>query len=128
MNTMTFPAEFKANTVKGATNNDVMRSLRGGIWSTGWTWTSMSKTTGMVLVKRSRAGDDMVRLFRLQKFNKKSVQVQKKVTRGKNKGKNISTMTVLRKPHWIATYIDVPKSMIKSAHQGKRTFRLIVGM
>lgn len=125
MQTMTFPARFKVSTYTASTKDGLLRFL-----SNGFVPTSDGRTErGSVLrsVNRGSGRPEFYRLYRLQKFNKKSVQTQKVPTRGKNKGRNISTSIVLRRPHWIATYIDVPTSMVKKVAQYNRTFTLEVG-
>lgn len=127
MKTMSFPATFNAMTVTGNTKDDVMNRIRGGSWNASFNWSSM-KGTGMVLARDSHKDTGVVRLYQLQKFNKKSSQVQKRVTRGKDKGKMVSTMTIIRRPHWVGTYIDVPKKLIKTANQYSRGFSLTIGI
>ena len=122
MTTMTFPITFKVHTVKADNKDSALRIITPGF---GWTMTS--KTNGMVLSRSTRQGSRVFRLYRLQKFNKKSSQVQKKVMRGKNKGKTVSIMTPIRRPHWIVTYIDVPDHLVKSVSQYNRTFSLTLG-
>ena len=125
MQTMTIPARFKVSTLTSSTKEGLMRSL-----SSGFVPTIDGRTEhGSVLRSDNRRYNrtEFYRLYRLQKFNKKSSQTQKLVTRGKNKGRNISTSIVLRRPHWVATYIDVPISMVKKVAQYNRTFTLEIG-
>lgn len=60
-----------------------------------------------------------VRLYRLQKFNKKSSETQEVVD-----GRNITTTKILRRPHWIAYVYDVPEEIIDTATQYQRSFSL----
>lgn len=125
MPTITVPARFKVNTFTATTKEGLMQVLSRGLVST----IDGRTERGSVLrsVNRGSGRPEFYRLYRLQKFNKKSVQTQKVPTRGKNKGRNISTSIVLRRPHWVATYIDVPTSMVKKVAQYNRTFTLEVG-
>lgn len=126
MTTRTFGMTFKTQTVSATTKQEVMRKLRNNMW-TSIGWSSDSKTNGLVL-STTKNGVRVYRLFVLTKYNKKSSQVQKVPNKGKNKGINTSTMTVLRKPHWVATYIDVPDTVVKSATQHERHFDLVLGI
>ena len=65
----------------------------------------------------------LVRGFILTKFNKKSEQVQDTST-----GKNISKMTVLRKPYWMVKTVDVNVMNVKSFVQNDRNFEMVVSV
>lgn len=125
MNTVSLPLNIRKNTVRADTKEGVMRLVKSGCNHRIYN----SVIGGTVLARQTRSAlGDTVRMYHLQKFNKKSIQMQKVATRGKNKGKNITTSTVVRKPHWVATYIDVPAVLVKSAKQSTRTFNLELGL
>lgn len=125
---LTFKTQFKATVVTADTKEEAMNKIQCGSWAKNYNWVSTNRTKGLVLGHALHTDNGKIRLFRLQKFNKKSSQTQRLMTRGKNKGKNISTMVVLRRPHWVATYIDVPSGMVKMAKQNARNFSLELGV
>lgn len=125
MNTVALPLKIRANTFKADTKQGVLHLMKSGFHHRINSWV----IEGTVLAKQNQSAlGDTIRLYHLQKFNKKSIQTQKVATRGKNKGKNITTSTVVRRPHWVATYIDVPEVLVKSVKQNNRTFNLELGL
>ena len=113
--------KIQENVIRGDSYAGIMQSLKNncdesyGIFNDG----------GKTLLHYYKNGDDHVRLYRLQKFNKKSLQYRYPSIVKTDLGKASNTeMTVVRRPYWIATYIDVPVSIINSARQYDRTFSL----
>jgi len=113
--------KIKATKISAKSKQDIIRKLEGDFR------TGFQRHYGYGLVgRRDGRYDGIVRLYSLEKHNRK-VQVTKKlITRGKDKGKLAETRTVLRESGWIAHYYDIPKDMVETAgtSQGTRTFKL----
>lgn len=89
--------------------------------------TGFARHFGFGLVGRSgghHAG--VVRLYNLEKHNRKVKVTKRTITRGKRKGEVEVTREVVRESGWIAYYYDFPQIMVDKSgtRQGLRTFKL----
>lgn len=64
----------------------------------------------------------MIRLYSIQKFNPKTKETVKTITRGKNKGEVIKTREQIVEGHWEAYILDIPKAILKSAKQNDKNY------
>lgn len=108
---MKFVVDFPVHEISGRHKNDVLSKV-----TSGFTYgMSSSRNTSITGYHKG----DTRRFFYLQKFNKKSSQIQKIVN-----GKNTTFTKVIRKPSWKAFYIDVPGDLIAEGKQDIRHFTL----
>lgn len=63
-----------------------------------------------------------IRLYSIQKFNPKTKVVTKKITRGINKGKVLTSREQVRAGHWEAYVLDLPAAFVKEAKQNDKNY------
>lgn len=110
---MKFVVDFPVKEITGRTKNDVLSKVTSGFLY------GMSSSSNTSINGYKSFDKKTVRFYYLQKFNKKSSQIQKVVN-----GKNTTFTKVIRKPSWKAFYIDVPTDLIAEGKQDIRHFTL----
>lgn len=118
---MAVVVKIKPSKMTAKSKYDLIRKLEGDFR------TGFAIHYGFGLVGRSggqHAG--VVRLFNLEKHNRKVKVTKRTITRGKRKGEVEVTREVVRESGWVAHYYDIPQNMVdrSGTRQGLRTFKL----
>lgn len=110
---MKFVVDFPVREITGRKKYDVVMKMTAGYMK------GCSSSNNTMIYAYQSYDKKTCRFFYLQKFNKKSAQIQRMVD-----GKNTTFTKVIRKPSWKAFYIDVPTDLIAEGKQDIRHFTL----
>lgn len=117
---MAIMIKIKPVRITASTKSDVIKKITGqSIWATSHRDSFYSN--GRFLVKEAT---NTVRLYNLEKHNRKMKITKRTITRGKRKGEVEVLREVLKTSHWVAHYYDIPRDMIdeKNTRQHNRNF------
>lgn len=123
---MAIVIKIKPVKVTGKSKQDVINKVRGySVWSRG----NHFNSNGSFLEKRQGHGsrdEAVVRLYSLEKHNRKVKVTKRTITRGKRKGEVEITREVVRQSGWVAHYYELPMTMIDTTatRQHSRHFTL----
>lgn len=118
---MAIVVKIKPSKMTAKSKYDLIRKLEGDFR------TGFARHYGFALLGRSGGRhENMVRLYSLEKHNRKVKVESRTITRGKRKGEVEVTRTVLRESGWVAHYYDIPKDMVdvQQTRQRERNFTL----
>lgn len=115
---MIIHTKFTPKVMKADSYPEIIERIKRG-WLYIENKTLMPRHKDIKALNMSLGVSGTVRLYRLQKVNKKSSETQEIID-----GKNVTTSKVLRRPHWIAHVYDIPEEIIDSANQYQRSFSL----
>lgn len=118
---MAIVIKIKPVKISAKSKQDIIRKLEGD-FRTGFV-----RHYGFGLLGRGGGHHEgIVRLYNLEKHNRKVKITKRTITRGKRKGEVEVTREVVRTSGWVAHYYDVPKDMveIKGTQQKERNFTL----
>lgn len=118
---MAIVVKIKPSKMTAKSKDELIRKLEGDFR------TGFFRHYGLGLLGRSGGRHEgIVRLYNLEKHNRKVSVTKRTITRGKRKGEVEVTRTVVRESGWVAHYYDLPKDMVDvgNTRQGLRTFKL----
>lgn len=110
--------------VKAKTKHDLLKKISGNnsIWSN---FQDTFSNVGCYLLGRGK-NEGKVRLYSLEKHNRKVEVTKRTITRGKRKGEVEVTRKVIRESGWVGYYYELPKDQVDTSgtKQGLRSFTL----
>jgi hypothetical protein len=118
---MAIVVKIKPTKISAKSKSEILRKLEGDFRN------GFIRHYGFGLLGRSGGNHEgVVRLYSLEKHNRKVQVTKRTITRGKRKGEVEVTRTVVRESGWVAHFYDLPRDIVavSGTRQNTRNFTL----